>query len=185
VGRVPTYIVPHSEVHTLPRFLPGVRRVDVRGTWRPEIMAALRLYGQAGLLSTDPIRLGGVSVAPKEVLRSLYLDRGTRGYEGEYAFFLHVEVAGRRGASEVVATYDLSHPALPAPSPPPWGPWTTGSITGIPASIGAQRLARGEVSRTGVLAPEAAFDPGAFFADLGRRGIRVAEEVVVRTRLAA
>ena len=32
-------------------------------------------------------------------------------------------------------------------------------------------LARGEVSRAGVLAPEACFDPPSFFAELGRRGI--------------
>src|SRR5262245_35793578 len=45
VGEIDAYYVPHSETHTLPRFLgKGVRLVDVRGTWRPEIMAALRVF---------------------------------------------------------------------------------------------------------------------------------------------
>src|SRR5262249_14957403 len=35
VGRQTTYYVPHSEVHTIPRFIKGVKVVDVRGTWRP------------------------------------------------------------------------------------------------------------------------------------------------------
>ena len=42
-----------------------------------------------------------------------------------------------------------------------------------PASIGAQKLARGEAERTGVIAPEVCFEPEAFFAELGKRGIRV------------
>ena len=54
IGRVRTYLVPHSETHTLPRFLPGLRRVDVRGTWRPEIMTALRLYHE-GILSLPQV----------------------------------------------------------------------------------------------------------------------------------
>lgn len=176
VGRIPTYVVPHSEVHTLPRFLAGVKKVDVRGTWRPEIMTALRLYNQVGLLNTDPVDAAGVKVAPKELLRALYLQQGGRGYQGEYAFFLNVEVLGWRGDAQVHATYNLSHPVQ---LHEPWGPATTARITGIPASIGAQRLARGETQRTGVLAPEAAFEPLPFFADLARRNIHITEEVLI------
>jgi saccharopine dehydrogenase-like NADP-dependent oxidoreductase len=48
-------------------------------------------------------------------------------------------------------------------------------MTGIPASIAAQKLARGEVTRTGVMAPEACFDPQSFFAELAKRGIVIEE----------
>lgn len=180
VGRVATYLVPHSEVHTLPRFIPGVKRVDVRGTWRPEIMTALRIYNQIGLLDTEPVAVGDARVAPKELLRQLYLAQGQRGYQGGLSFFLHVDVVGARGDAEVVASYDLSHPVQEIGAPPPWGAFTTGSVTGIPASIGAQRLARGEVARAGVLAPEAAFDPVSFFSALEVRGMIVTEQVVTR-----
>jgi saccharopine dehydrogenase-like NADP-dependent oxidoreductase len=44
-------------------------------------------------------------------------------------------------------------------------------MTGIPASIAAQKLAHGEVSRRGVMSPEACFEPGPFFAELAKRGI--------------
>jgi saccharopine dehydrogenase-like NADP-dependent oxidoreductase len=50
-------------------------------------------------------------------------------------------------------------------------------MTGIPASISAQLLARGAVRRTGVLAPEAAFDPAVFIAELAKRGILVEERM--------
>src|SRR5262249_42937703 len=45
VGDQEVYFVPHSETHTLHRFIgKGLRRVDVRGAWRPEIMRALRMF---------------------------------------------------------------------------------------------------------------------------------------------
>ncbi len=58
-----------------------------------------------------------------------------------------------------------------------WGQQATAKMTGIPASIGAQLLAHGEVRRTGVLAPEATFEPTRFIAELARRGIRVEERI--------
>jgi saccharopine dehydrogenase-like NADP-dependent oxidoreductase len=46
-------------------------------------------------------------------------------------------------------------------------------MTGIPASIAVQALARGDVRRTGVMGPEAAFEPEPFFQELKQRGIVV------------
>jgi saccharopine dehydrogenase-like NADP-dependent oxidoreductase len=46
-------------------------------------------------------------------------------------------------------------------------------MTGIPASIGAQLLARGEGFRAGVMAPT----PHSFITELARRGIRVEERI--------
>jgi acyl-CoA reductase-like NAD-dependent aldehyde dehydrogenase len=40
----------------------------------------------------------------------------------------------------------------------------------------AQKLARKEVSRKGVLAPEACFEPKSFFAELAQRGIIIAPD---------
>src|SRR5947209_8616034 len=55
VGEQEVYFVPHSETHTLPRFIDkGLRRVDVRGAWRPETMQALRLFLNYRLITSDP-----------------------------------------------------------------------------------------------------------------------------------
>lgn len=48
-----------------------------------------------------------------------------------------------------------------------------GRLTGIPAAIGAAMLARGEISRPGVHAPEGIVEPGPFFAALAERGILI------------
>lgn len=181
IGRVKTYYVPHSETHALPRSFPGVKRVDVRGTWRPETMVLLKQWGEQGLLSTTPIPVdGGQHLAPKRMLRSLLLSRSHLPDTGEWAFYVHVDVVGRKGDARVTATYNLSHPPTSE-----WGQTATAKVTGIPASIGAQKVARGQVTRTGVLTPENAFEPHEFFADLAKRRILVDEQVLETRRLGA
>jgi len=45
--------------------------------------------------------------------------------------------------------------------------------TGVPPSVVAQMVARGEIRERGVHAPETCVDPPAFFAEIARRGMRV------------
>jgi hypothetical protein len=47
----------------------------------------------------------------------------------------------------------------------------------IPMSIGAQLLARGAVSKTGVLIPEDAFDPETVFLELRKRDLQIHETI--------
>lgn len=168
VGAQNTYYVPHSETRTLPLFLgKGLRRVDVRGCWRPETMANLRTFNDLGLLETEP----------KAFLRQFFLDHSASTDDGEWAFLVNVEVVGRRGPKVVRATYNLSHPPKSE-----WAFSCTAKVTGIPASIGAQLLAGGRANRPGVVACEACFDPQEFFAELAKRQIHVHERIVEERR---
>ena len=168
VGEIETFYVPHSETHTIHRFIgKGVRRVDVRGTWRPEIMRALRTFADLGLTGEGTVDLGGQTISIREVLRAHILKHAADFCgAGEWAFLLNVEVLGEQNGRRSRIEYVSRHPLRAE-----WGTSATAMMTGIPASIAAQKLARGEVSRTGVLAPEVCFDPPSFFAELGRRGI--------------
>jgi len=170
VGEIETYYVPHSETHTLPRLLgKGVRRVDVRGTWRTEVMQALRLFADLKLTADQAIEFEGRQINSKSFLRQHILQTTANfGGDGEWAFLLNVEVAGQRDRKPIRIVCNTSHPPNSQ-----WGTSATARMTGIPASIGAQKLARGEAKRTGVIAPEVCFEPEAFFAELGKRGIRV------------
>ena len=176
VGEQEVYFVPHSETHTLRRFIDkGLRRVDVRGAWRPETMQALRLFLDYHLIASKPVLVNGTALRPKEFLRAHLLQEETNGRAGDtgnWAFLLHVEVKGTRSGREAYRIYRTSHPGLHE-----WGRQATAKMTGIPASIGAQLLAHGEVHGSGVLAPEAAFEPARFIGELARRGIRVEERV--------
>jgi lysine 6-dehydrogenase len=172
VGEAEVYYVPHSETHALPRFLgKGVRLVDVRGTWRPEIMRALRVFAEFGLTGDGAVSFAGREITSKAFLREHILRHAAGvGGEGEWAFLLNVEVKGRRDGKARRFEYTTSHPARDA-----WGTTATARVTGIPASIGAQKLARGEATSAGVMSPDACFEPLPFFEELSRRGINVEE----------
>jgi len=187
VGEQEVYFVPHSETHTLRRFIgKGLRRVDVRGAWRPETMQALRLFLDYRLITSDPVYVNGTTLRAKEFLRAHLLQEASNGHAGDagdWAFLLYVEVKGTHAGREAYRIYRTSHPGMSE-----WGRQATAKMTGIPASIGAQLLAHGGAHATGVLAPEAAFDPTRFIAELARRGIRVEERIeeygIIDNRLA-
>jgi saccharopine dehydrogenase (NAD+, L-lysine-forming) len=177
VGLTTAYFVPHSETRTLPRFIPGVKRVDVRGCWRPETMQMLQMFKDLELL--DHESAGGGQQAPKAFLREYFLNRAwAQTDDKEWAFLLNVEVEGRKGNATVKATYNLSHPPKSE-----WGTSCTSRVTGIPASIGAQLIAKGQAVRPGVISCEAAFEPLGFFAELEKRKMFVHEEVVIQQTL--
>jgi len=169
VGPLTTYFVPHSETHTLPRFLvhPPVH-VSVRGSWHPEIMTAMRVFLDYGLTAEEPEPVDGAMVSPRSFLRA-HLLRRQPAFDGPVAFFLRVDATGRRGQDPQTVTYLSAHPT-------DWGPAGTARMTGIPASIALQGLAAGRVTRVGVLGPEAAFDPEPFFQQLAQRGITVVRQ---------
>lgn len=166
VGALETYFVPHSETHTLPRFLHRrPMHVSVRGSWHPEIMRAMRVFLDYGLTGEEPFPVDGAVLSPRGFLRAHLLHRQP-ALDGPVAFFLRVDVTGRRGQQPSTVSYRSAHPTN-------WGQAGTARMTGIPASIGLQALARGEVARAGVLGPEAAFAPDLFFRQLAERGITV------------
>lgn len=169
IGTIPAWFVPHSETHTLPRFIDGVKRVDVRGTWCPEIMHALKHYNEVGLLDIEKNEHG---VSPKDTMTQIFLKNDWPNVP-DWRFYVNVEVKGRNQHSAVTATYNLSHPGSDV-----WGHSCTGRVTGIPASIGAQMIASGRALSPGVLGPEAAFEPWPFFAELAKRDIKVREEIL-------
>jgi len=170
VGEIEVYYVPHSETHTIHRFIgKGVRVVDVRGTWNPRIMRALQVFSDLDLTGEQETQFNGQTIATKQFLRAHILEHAADfGGDGEWAFLLNVQVLGQSNGSLRELEYATRHPLHSE-----WGTAATAKMTGIPASIAAQKLARKEVSRKGVLAPEACFEPKSFFAELAKRGILI------------
>jgi lysine 6-dehydrogenase len=167
VGEQEVYYVPHSETYTLPRSLgDGLREVAVRGTWRPADMSTLRTLARLGLTSDRDVRVEGRSVRPVEVLRAVILANPPRDPAAPWAFFLVVDVVGQRSGARTVLRQRASHPGG-------WGSDATGRMTAIPAIVGAELLAGGQVEGIGVLPPERAFDPDRFLSEVRRAGVRV------------
>ena len=90
-----------------------------------------------------------------------------------WAYGLVVDVYGKREGRDVKITMWSEHP----PQEEWGGPAAYYKNIAIPLSIGAQMITNGQVSARGVVAPESALDPGLFFAELEKRGIRVEETI--------
>jgi saccharopine dehydrogenase (NAD+, L-lysine-forming) len=172
VGRQRPALTLHSEVATLPRSFrhKGIRECTFRIAFPDDIVERLAFLRSAGLLSTVPLRVGGVDVAPRDVLaaalRALPAGPSWHGVPDEYEV-LRVVVRGRRDGRRIEETVDCHVPGMPA--------WRMGIDvdTGCPPSIAMQMLARGEISARGCVAPEVAIPATPFFGELERRGMTI------------
>src|SRR6267142_2130835 len=126
VGEIETYYVPHSETHTIHRFLgKSVRLVDVRGTWRPEIMRALRTFADLGLTGEATVDLDGQTIPTRKLLRAHILKQAADFCGGgEWAFLLNVEVLGQQSGRASRIEYVSRHPPCAE-----WGTSATGRMT--------------------------------------------------------
>jgi lysine 6-dehydrogenase len=153
LGRQFVYYVPHPEVGTLPRHLPNLRSCAVRGTWRPELMQDMRVLERYGLLAADAL----------EATKRAIWERCGGVRDGRaWMLYVNVEIGGTRDGSLVKRTYKVSHPVE-------WGERGVARMTGIPAAVGAQLLARHGRIATGFVDPEEYYDPLEFLAELERR----------------
>ncbi len=173
------WIIPHAETVTLPRSLPGkgIKLIEVRGTWPPKNMELIRALYDWGLLSNPTAKVNGVEVGVMDAIGS-YLINSPAGRETElWGYALHVEVIGTKDGGERRHVLTHTHPASDG-SVKGWEKLRAYTRNvGIPMSIGAQIIAEGKVERTGVLAPEQAFEPAEIFQELEKRQIFVHEEI--------
>ena len=155
VGRVNCYHVGHPEPVTLPRFLPGVRTVTLKGGLSEQPLNDLAIWLARLRLTDSPAKkdvLGQIIKAALPFLSKL-------GQAEEPCSAVRVDVGGwADGVYRQVSYGAAAH--MP-------------ELTGLPLAIGAWMLARGDVHMPGVIAPEACIEPEAFFAELERRGVTV------------
>jgi lysine 6-dehydrogenase len=155
VGRVTCYHLGHPEPVTLPRFLPGVRTVTLKGGLSEQPLNDLAIWLARLRLTDTPAKkdiLGQIIKATLPFLSKL-------GEAEEPCSAVRVDVGGWvDGIYRQVSYSAAAH--MP-------------ELTALPLAIGALMLARGEITMPGVVAPEACIEPGPFLADLERRGVAV------------
>ncbi len=155
LGKIAVYHLGHPEPVTLPRYLPGVQKVTLKGGLVEGYLAGLaKMMAALGLTSTAS-RKQKLGTLMKRLMPLFPTEKG-RSLSGA-----KVVITGRRGGKKTEITYA-----------------TTGkmrNLTGIPLSIGTSMLARGQIGRCGVFGPEAegAIDADVFLQELARRGIAV------------
>ncbi len=173
---LPQYIIPHPETYTLPKYIKGVKRIEVRGTWPEKNMRLIRALYEYGFLRNDRVKIDEIEIGSRDFIAA-YLEQAPEGKEQDlWGYALHVEVVGTRLGKKVRHILTTTHPSKDVTG---WeGPQAYTRSVGIPLSIGAQLIAGGSVQAKGVVAPEGAFDPLEFIKELAKRGITVHEKVV-------
>jgi saccharopine dehydrogenase-like NADP-dependent oxidoreductase len=178
-GSHPQWIIPHAETRTVVEYLKdkGVRLVEVRGTWPPKSMVLVRALYEWGFFRNGRFRFRGREMGIMEVLGA-YLVQSPEGTTADlYGYALHVEVTGTRSGRAYRHVLTHTHP----PSDGSVEGWEGLSAytrnVGIPLSVAAAMIARGEARGKGVVIPERAFEPASVFGELEKRGIVVHEKV--------
>ena len=140
---------PHSEPVTIPRFIPGLKRVTVRGSYHPKIMTLLKSLHAFGLL--DPslrVEDGGHTLDFQPLLRAALMGDGTLRPAGiPPLYIMRVRVTGVENGVRRVSLVTIGHS-------PGWDALPQGRLTALPAAYAAQLLARRHLNRPGIGSPE-------------------------------
>lgn len=159
LGEVAVFHVGHPEPVTIPRFIPGLRQVTLRGGLTEPFLNRLGLWIAAAGLTSSVRKKDWVG---RLIFRLLpMLERlGPRGIP---CSGLRVEVRGRKEGRRVRLLLSLAA--------------SMEMLTGVPLALGALLMGRGQVERRGVFAPEAdgAIDPLTLITLLQDHGLTVTE----------
>jgi lysine 6-dehydrogenase len=152
--------VGHPQPLTLPKYIKGVKNVIIKGAliplWVDELIKEQK---DAGFLGTEPIDIKGVQVTPYDLALKLWETIPEGRDNGPQSSGLKVIVNGKRNGNSVTYTADMVGRMAPG--------------TGLPASIASLMMDAGDVSETGVVAPEGCIDPDKFLGAFIKRGARI------------
>lgn len=172
IGEQEVCFIPHEETWTMPKTL-GAKAVSVRGCFPPHIMRLMKAMVESGLYREEPLNVLGLRATPLEMMQALLIQLPESQRNPLWAYGLVVEVLGRKDGRRQRIRLWNQHPPQEV-----WGgPAAYYKNIGIPLSIGAQMIARGEVQARGVVPAEVALDSAIFFAELQRRGIIIHQEI--------
>jgi saccharopine dehydrogenase-like NADP-dependent oxidoreductase len=167
IGPVECVNVEHEEVLLVPRWVE-CRRVDFKYGLGEEFVDVLRTLHKLGLDSTEPVRVRGVEVAPRDVVAAALPDPATLGdrMRGKTCAGTFVTGLGKDGRPR--ATY-LYHVVDNEQSMREWGHQAVVLQTALNPVAALELLASGAWQGTGVLGPEA-FPPRPFLDLLAEYG---------------
>jgi saccharopine dehydrogenase-like NADP-dependent oxidoreductase len=167
IGPVECVNVEHEEVLLVPRWVE-CRRVDFKYGLGEEFIDVLRTLHKLGLDSTEPVRVRGVEVAPRDVVAAALPDPATLGdrMRGKTCAGAFVTGKGKDGAPR--STY-LYHVLDNEHAMREWGHQAVVLQTALNPVAALELLASGAWQGAGVLGPEA-FPPQPFLDLLAEYG---------------
>jgi saccharopine dehydrogenase-like NADP-dependent oxidoreductase len=167
IGAVECVNVEHEEVVLVPREI-DCRRVTFKYGLGEEFIDVLKTLRKLGLDSTDPVRVRGVEVAPRDVVAAVLPDPATLGdrMHGKTCAGTLVTGTGADGGAKAVYLY---HVADNERTMREYGHQAVVLQTALNPVIALELLATGAWKGTGVLGPES-FDAAPFLDLLAAYG---------------
>jgi saccharopine dehydrogenase (NAD+, L-lysine-forming) len=167
IGVIECVNVEHEEVVLVPRAIE-CRRVTFKYGLGSEFIDVLKTLHQLGLDSTEPVRVRGVEVAPRDVVAAALPDPATLGDRMRGKTCAGTLVTGTRKGREGGAVY-LYHVADNETTMREYGHQAVVLQTALNPVVALELLAAGTWQGTGVLGPES-FDADPFLELLADYG---------------
>ena len=168
IGPLEVVSVEHEEVINLPRWIKkGLKKASFKICLGDDLMKLLRMLGETGLASAEPIDVKGVQVSPRDVVEACLPDPAKIGPQMEGKICVGTLVKGRKdGKPREIYMYQISDNQECMKK---WGCQAVAVQTAVGPSIATELLAKGLWKGVGVLPPEA-FEPEPFLERLPNYG---------------
>ncbi len=174
IGKIKVAFSLHSELATIPKFIgKGVNYVDFKINYDFDMVNTLK---KLGFFSDEKIKINGLEISVRDftvnVLRRSMIDPSIHIIE-DAACILTIVKGVKNDRDLTYTMYGLST------SRRDWRVSASSYLTGVPASIAAQMMAREEIQFYGVLPPEACIPAEKFLQSLKNKGVVIGEEIKV------
>jgi saccharopine dehydrogenase-like NADP-dependent oxidoreductase len=168
LGVLNCFYVDHEESKTLPRFFPRARVIDFKLCMDEVTHSTLKVMQQLGMNRIDKVNVGGIEVAPRDVVVSLLPQPKDLAGKMKGKTCVGTLVQGKKnGEDRAYYIYNVAdHETVYAEL----GVQATSYQTGIPPVIAAELISSGLWAGAGVFSPEQ-LDPDPFLARLTRFGM--------------
>jgi saccharopine dehydrogenase (NAD+, L-lysine forming) len=168
VGPRKAFLLYHEELESLVQNVPGLQRIRFWMTFGEEYLTHLRVLGNVGLTSIEPIEFHGHKIVPLQFLQALLPDPASlaAGYTGKTS--IGCLVAGTKdGKPRKVFIYNVCDHAETYREV---RAQAVSYTTGVPAVVGAEMMLTRKWHRPGVWNMEQ-LDPAPFLARLQPAGL--------------
>ncbi len=168
IGPRKVYLLYHEELESIVKNFPTLRRARFWMTFSDNYLNHLRVLGNVGMTSIEPVAFQGRDIVPLQFLKALLPDPSSLGPLTKGRTCIGCLVRGRSGGRDKLAfLYNVcDHEACYREV----GAQAISYTTGVPAMIGAKLMLTGKWRGQGVFNLEQ-FDPDPFMDDMNRHGL--------------
>lgn len=173
IGPRRSYVIYHEELESLVKNFPTLKRARFWMTFGDEYLTHLRVIQNIGMSRIDPVMYKGSEIIPLEFLKAVLPDPGELGenYTGQTS--IGCRIKGIKDGKE--RTYYIWNNCSHEEAFRETGAQGVSYTTGVPATVGAMMMMKGEWMQAGVFNVEE-FNPDPFLKVLAEQGLPWHEE---------